>query len=61
MAQHNAVLNRPRRGLALRGPEYLLIHSYPSHPVILHLQSFSFLAQSQIKVLINFIINHSNQ
>jgi hypothetical protein len=33
----------------------------PSHPVIPHLQSLNFLAQSQIKVLINFIINKSNQ
>jgi hypothetical protein len=33
----------------------------PPNPVIPHLQSLSFLAQSQIQVLINFIINHSNQ
>jgi hypothetical protein len=37
-----------------RSPEYLLIHSHPSHPVILHLLTLSFLTQSQIKVLINF-------
>jgi hypothetical protein len=60
-AQHNAVLNRHRRVLPPRSPDYLLIHSHPFHLVIRHLPTLSFLAQSQIKVLINFITNHSNQ
>jgi hypothetical protein len=40
------VLNQHRLGLPPRSPEYLLIHSHPSHLVILHLQSLSFLDQS---------------
>jgi hypothetical protein len=52
--QHDAVLNQHRRGLPPRSSEYLLIHSHPSHTLILHLQTFSFLTQSQIKELINF-------
>jgi hypothetical protein len=53
-AQHDAVLNQPGQGLPPRSPEYLLIHSHLSHLVILHLPTLSFLAQSQIKELINF-------
>jgi hypothetical protein len=34
-AQHDVVLNQHRRGLPPRSLEYLLIHSQPSHPVIL--------------------------
>jgi hypothetical protein len=52
--QHYAALNRHGLGLPPRSPEYLLIHSNPSHLVILRLPTLSFLAQSQIKVLINF-------
>jgi hypothetical protein len=40
--QHDVVLNRHRRGLLPRSLGYLLIHSPPSHSVILHLQFFSF-------------------
>jgi hypothetical protein len=52
---HDAVLNRHRQGLPPRSPKYLIIHSQSSYPVILNLQSHSFLVQSQIKVLINFL------
>jgi hypothetical protein len=38
---NDAVLSRHRQGLPPRSPEYFLIHSQPSHLVILHLQSLS--------------------
>jgi hypothetical protein len=39
--QHDAVFNQHGWGLPLRSPEYLLIHSHSSHPVILHLLTLS--------------------
>jgi hypothetical protein len=53
--QHGVVLNRHGQGILARSLKYLLIHSHPSHPLILHLPILSFLAQSQIKELINFL------
>jgi hypothetical protein len=53
-------LNRHGQGLPPWSPEYLLIHSHPSHPVILCLLTHSFLAQSQNKITYQlFIINQS--
>jgi hypothetical protein len=53
--QHDVVLNRHGRGIPAWSLKYLLIHSHPSHPLILHLPTLSFLLQSQIKELINFL------
>jgi hypothetical protein len=45
------------KGYHCGAPNIFLSSPRPSHPVIPHLQSLSFLTQSQIQVLINFIIN----
>jgi hypothetical protein len=61
VAQHDVVLNQHRRGLPPRSFEYLLIHSHPSHPVILNLSTLSFLTQPQINVLINLLATLTNK
>jgi hypothetical protein len=57
----NVVLNRHRRGLPLKSSESDITPLSPFPSSILHLPTLSFLAQSQIKVLIKFITNHYNQ
>jgi hypothetical protein len=57
----DVVLNRHRRVLPLRSSESDIrpLLTFPSS--ILLLSTLNFLAQSQIKALINFITNHSIQ
>jgi hypothetical protein len=45
-------------GYHYRAPNIFLSTLIPSHPVILHLQSLSFLAQSQIKITYQLKTNH---